>query len=470
MRSIFAFIAISLSCGAQNLPFPSKAEWTATPGVLRQVQGKYPGSVNVVLYLNNCRDNSGTLQHKLAGDSVYQIVGSGAGITATAPTVGDCTLTTTLTIDGSAQPGNQFLVVNEKANGKTDFISMGAAMLAMMDATAGPTPSTPEVDVLWDVISQHVCSDSFGNHVPKYLYCIEVKIGNNSSHSLQLAGVGFKVKHPFAGKADIPGDARLISPNTAYQTTRSVLQAGQGTTARNLIYNITKSLGLIMASFTPYFHNANSSSKWSTGAAIVSGAFVQTIDLVAPDLTVRELNNLDDQSFRDGKLIPNNTQVRMIVFVDKELIAGTMKERCTELLTVKSTLPSDVEIKKCTNSQDPTIIKVLLGDLVLVGDSVDYLQRVVVDTSVTSQEVAPAVAINASSADSTSKLVTLGGAGLDGITSISVDGTVVPAENYKNKTSSQIQFTSPKSLTKGTASTVEVQSTTGKQAIEVTPQ
>jgi hypothetical protein len=360
--------------------------------------------------------------------------------------------------------------VNEKAKGKADFVSKGAAVLAMMDATAGPTPSTPEVDVLWDVISQHVCSDSFGNHVPKYLYCVEVKIGNNSSHSLQLAGVGFKVKHPFAGKADIPADARLISPNTAYQTSRSVLQAGQGTTGRNLVYNITKSLGLIMASFTPYFHNPNSSSKWSTGAAIVSGAFVQTIDLVAPDLTIRELNNLDDQSFRDGKLIPNNTQVRMIVFVDKELIAGSMKERCTELLTVNSKAPSDSELKKCTNSEDPTIIKVLLGDLVLVGDAVDYLQRVVVDTSVTSQEVAPAVAINASSADSASKLVTLSGAGLNGITSITVDGTVVPQDNYKSKTASQIQFTAPKALTKGATSSIEVQSSTGKQTIQVTPQ
>ncbi len=308
------------------------------------------------------------------------------------------------------------------------------------------------------MISQHICSDSFGNHVPKYLYCIEVKVGNNSSHALQLAGVGFKVNHPFAGKYGIPDDAKLISPNIAYQTTRSVLQAGGGTTARNLMYKSVQSLGLIMASFTPYFHNNSSKAKWSTGAAIVSGAFVQTFDLVAPDLTVKELTNLDDQAFRDGKLIPNNTHIRMIVFVDKALIAGSIKEKCRALLTSKGSdnkdhAPTDSEVNNCANSNDPTIVRVLLGDLVLVGDQVDYLQRVVIDSSVTSQEVNPAPAVKpaaVASAPTITKIDPLSGPANTAVTitgtnfgstkgTVTIGGTAVPTD----WTDTQIKLTIP---------------------------
>ncbi|MGO9123361.1 MAG: IPT/TIG domain-containing protein [Terriglobales bacterium] len=468
MRFTLALLVASTPCIAQTVPFPSKAEWTATPGIIRQAQGKYPSSVNIVLYENDCRDGAGELQNQLKKDSAYQIVATGAGITTSTPTIGDCTLTAVLTIDASAQPGNQFLVVNEKLNGGATFSSKGAAVLAMMDTTAGPTPSTPQVDVIWDVISDHVCSDSFGNHVPKYLYCIEVKIGNDSGHALQLAGIGFKTKHPFASKFGIPETATMTSANTAYQTTRSLAQSGADTTFRNLAYRSIQGIGLIMASFTPFFRNSGPKAKWSTASAIVSGAFVQAFALIAPDQTIRELTNLDDQAFRDGKLIPNNTQVRMTVFVDKALISGTLKERCTTLLTVpgkasaEPTLPTDSEVKNCSKSGDPAIVKVLLGDLVIVGDQVDYLQRMVVDTSVTSQEVNPAPTVQDTNADS--KTITLTGTGLTGITAITVDGTKVEPQN---QSATKIQVAPPAVKSSPATYSVTITSSSGSQTVQV---
>jgi hypothetical protein len=467
MRCLGAFLVVAVCCAGQTLPFPSKAEWTANPGVIWQSQKKYPGTVNVVMYLRACtRDGSSKVQNPLSTTKTYRITVTGAGVSASAPLVGDCTLTTVLTIDASTQPGNQFMVVTDQSDPAKPSVE-GAAVLALMDSTAGPTPSTPEVDVLWDVISQHVCSDSFGNHVPKYLYCIEVKIGNNSGHSLQLAGVGFKISNPFAGRTGIPTNATLVSPNTAYQTTRSVLQAGGGTTTRNLIYKSVQAIGLIMASFTPFFSNSSNKAKWSTGAAIVSGAFVQAIDMIAPDLTIRELNNLDDQAFRDGKLIPNNTQIRMIVFVDKELIAGSLEEKCTALLTFNNLPPSSSDLKKCKGSNDPTIIKVLLGDLVVVGDMVDYLQRMVVDSSVTSQEANPGPSVQDSSWDATANVITLSGTGLKGVHTITVDGTAIDQGQIKNQSATQIQFTPPTQMTPKASHQVQIQAPNGSQTVSV---
>jgi len=119
------------------------------------------------------------------------------------------------------------------------------------------------------------------------------------------------------------GDERvgISTPNISYQTARASAQAGQSTTTRNIVVNGTQAVGLIMAGFTPYFLNNFNKSRWATGPSIVGTPLAQAINLVAPDQTIREINNLDDQAFRDGKLIPNNTRVRMLVFVQKKSVA-----------------------------------------------------------------------------------------------------------------------------------------------------
>lgn len=452
--AVVLFCSVTL-VSPQTPSYPAKLEWSVVPPVVRQSQGKYPGSATAVLYWNPCeRDPKGKITNPLPPKDSYTISISGVGVTASAPTVGECTLTTTLTIDGSAQPGAQLLVVRESPSS----VGNGSGLLAMMDATAGPTPGSPEVDVLWEVMSKQVCSDDFGNRVPNELYCIEVKIGNNSGHSIQLSGIGFRRKHPLAGKGTVPTNETLASPNTSYQTARAVAQAGQSQTLRNQLYHSVQALGLVMASFTPFFHNTHSSFRWSTGAAIVSGALVHAIDTVAPDLTLKELNNLDDQSFRDGKLIPNNTQVRMIVFVDKEDVTGSIDAACDTLYAGK-----DVDIKNCQKKPNPSVIRVALGDMVLVGDQVDYIQRMVVDTGVTSQEVAPAPIVTSASLSTTSG-GSIEGANLATVQSVYLDDK--PVEIKKDtQSATHLDFTIPADAQKDLVAkphTVKVMSASGQ--------
>ena len=367
-------------------------------------------------------------------------------------------------------------------NVKKGAADNGFAPFYFMDSTAGPTPSAPEVDVLWEVLTDHLCQDNFGNHMPRDLYCVEVKVGNNSGHSLQLAGVGF-LKSPDCTSIEANADKTLgmlikgqctgdsiSTPNISYQTARASAQAGQSTTARNLIVNGVQGIGLLMASFTPYFTNSFNKSRWSTGVAIVGTALAQAINIVAPDQTIREINNLDDQAFRDGKLIPNNTQVRMLVFVQKKSLAEAIGEvvpkiqlanekPCTDPMSIgykqvpgiaNTCYPGwEDGLKNCIAKLEcnPVIVKLALGRMVLVGDTVDFIQRVVIDPSVASQEVpvpGRTLALQISPTHATiGAVVTISGSGFGaaigkvtftGASGATVDATPTVAANWNDST------------------------------------
>jgi hypothetical protein len=409
--------------------------------------------MTLVLFSSSCQRDSSTKAWTLANQT-FTLSASGAGIQLSTPMVGDCRLTTTATIDPAVQPDKYEIVVStQSATSSATRIDQGYGDLNVLGPLAGPTPSTPEVDVEWNVLSHQTCSDSFGNRVANTFYCVQVTIGNNSAYKLQISTIAFKAKSVFADSSDTKYN---INPNTSYQTTRSVAQAGQTLTARNLIFNSLGATGLIMASFTPYFHNPFNVSRWSTGAAIVSGTFTSAMSLVAPDLTVRELNNLDDQSLRDGKILNNNTQNPPFdIFVDKREVFpelgwldtyyhGKWKDTSSNDDGQKETLAG---LDKCVRSRgnekdcSPDYVKEAMGTLVLSGHKIDYVERIVVDSSVTSQEVqAPSISnvekvvtlakpsiSNASglsvTADGTQKALVLSGADLDKITGVTQVGS-----------------------------------------------
>jgi hypothetical protein len=413
--AFLCFFYSQLMLPAMQLNAQETAAWTANPSAVYQHQGTYPGSISVRLFWNACQyDDKGQPKPKQLDGKSYSITVTGAGISASQPVVGDCSLTATLNVGSAAAPGM------EAANIIKDGADNGFAPIAFMDATAGPTPDKPEVDVLWEVLTDDLCKDNFGNHMPNDLFCVDTKIGNNSGHALQLAGLGFTRKSLQCVDPKITGDTKhnctgnpqdgISIPNVSYQIARASEQYGSQITARNILANSVQALGLLMASFTPFFENSFSKSRWSTGAAIVGTGFTQAINLIAPDLTVRELQNLDDQAFRDGKLIPNNTQVRLLVFVQKKSLAEAIGEVVPQIKSanqVACTTPRqdgykpvpgvpgqcypawEDGFKDCLKklSCNPVVVKLALGRMVIIGDSIDYIQRVVVDSNVTSQEV-----------------------------------------------------------------------------------
>jgi hypothetical protein len=400
---VFAALATSLVIGGQSYAngqaaLSGSGKWHTAPGVIRPSSGKYPSPVNIDLFPPSCDRDAKTGKWLKAADT-FKITATGAGLTVGAPTVGDCKLTATATIDPAAQPDEYYLDVSDQPTGGTSS-DAGDATLILLDSTAGATPSTPEVDIQWKVLSQNACSDAFGNHVASVFYCVQVTVGNNSAYKLQIASVGFKSTNPLEGLTGSPDE--IIQPNTSYQTTRAVAQEGQTTTARNLIFNGLGATGLIMAAFTPYFHNPINSTKWSAGASIVSSTFTAAMNLVAPDLTVRELTALDDESLQDGKIISNNTVAAPFdVFVDKKDTKQGLSFLTEQVQELKS--PDDHQkalakaLSKCEKGKfqscDPLLVKLALGEVVITGDKISFYQRIVVASpSVAQPANAPSLA------------------------------------------------------------------------------
>jgi hypothetical protein len=308
-------------------------------------------------------------------------------------------MTSTLTIEPTAAPGAFSVVVLDGQNpiGKADF--------GILDPTAGPIPSglTPQVDASFVVVGQKICEDTFGKRVAHSLYCVAVRIGNNSGYPLQIAGIGF-----LGRLQSLPDEPHVTFGNNTYASTRSVLLRESVLSRRNMLYNSVQATGLLMAAFTPYFDNPRPKSHFATAASIVSGALLQAFNIVAPDRVVGQLNNLDDQSFRDNQIIPNNSQMVTMVFIEKsavtealrdigiQLISETSKMRLTFTGDAQNEYDNAIAALKETTSRtirnserpswekgtfSPLLVKLALGNLVIVGDQIQYLQRVQVQSN-----------------------------------------------------------------------------------------
>lgn len=307
------------------------------------------------------------------------------------------------------------------------------------------------MDVLWSVVPKNVVSDNFGKRVGNNFYCVEIVIGNSTGYDLQLASVGFKVGPigPYAkvvantrqqlaemalqnnqeairsivdkaiearnelekcSKKDNPNcnseqiskalddeikritdrvltaqlagataaraQADVLSqlsqqayaqkiPVSSYRMSRGSVEHGQFWSRRSLILNFVKAAGPFLVGFTPFFHVLNHRNNFSQGVNIFSDPFEKGIELVFPDETVRQLQRLDEQMLRDGLTVLNNQQIRTRAFIPKKLLGleGTLKD-------------------------DWATVTQALGTLIIVGDKIQYINRIQV-TALPSTEVKP---------------------------------------------------------------------------------
>lgn len=265
-----------------------------------------------------------------------------------------------------------------------------ATSLLLTASTAGfsqnsiSSPNSHGVDILWAVMSYRLCSDNFGRRVADSLYCVEVKLGNNSGYGLAISGIGFE-RTILDGTAY---QAVVNDANISYASTRAVLLRDQILDRRNLAYRMLQAMGITMSAFTPFFLNIGHRSRFAEGAAILSGPLLQGLDLIMPDRTVSQLNNLDDQAFRDTKVVPNNSQTRFVIFVDKrdlsEAIATVIEKTGDYFNRTKKKSKSalaKLNGKGAWNAFSPAVVRLALGQPVIVGDFVQYVERIQLNTS-----------------------------------------------------------------------------------------
>ena len=241
------------------------------------------------------------------------VTASGSGIEITATDDGqNCFWAGQLVIDGAADFG-QFDVEIKPAEGKGNADLVTFSVVSKPPLPAGPIPPglTPQVDVMWDIMSEGSCGDQFGDRLARHYFCIEVQLGNNSGYSLLLAGVGF-----------LRSASALTyrESTTSYLAARSVVQREQVISGRNIALRSMQAAGLLIGGFIPLAGNAGRRGRIGIWSTLVGTTLATAWDGVVPDRTVRQASNLDDAAFRENKLIPNNSPAKFTVFVDRDAL------------------------------------------------------------------------------------------------------------------------------------------------------
>jgi len=382
---------------------------TVTPQVIQPLNGKLPTSMTIAVFERDCDATKG-IDLTQGGATPYSLTITGSGLTLSSQNGSKCTITSTLAIDPNAPPGAYSVILDDPNKNP-----VGSADLAVMANTAAPIPPgiAPEVDVMWNVMSQSKCQDVFGKRIGQRDYCIEVKIGNNSGYPIQIAGVGFSSRIE-----NLPGTPLVTIANSSYVSNRAVLIRENVTNGRNVLYNSLQAAGVLMAAFTPYFGTGarangtfnNARTHWTIAASIVSGPLLSAFNIVAPNPIITQLSNLDDETFRDNQVIPNNAHMRTMVFVEKEVLTEQLRNLSIRYNTLArssddntKTLVSDIQsdLKETINNstvpkykkgnQNPLLVKLALGSLVIVGQEIQYLQRIQLQSNAASSPLSAPV-------------------------------------------------------------------------------
>jgi len=338
----------------------------------------------------------------------------------TPSTQAPCQLTTRIKVTENAAVGKLVLWV-----GKDKESPIGIVEFSVVDnippGLIPPGVNPPAVDVMWSVMPRHIVSDNFGRAIAKEYYAVEIIIGNNSAYTLQLVTVGFELPSDrtllglvarnvynkqlkSANQRQVPSlkeqltnllkttldnpadqlnaERKTLLPTSSYKITRGTLESKQLTHTRTLILSTITALGPIFTGFTPYFHNVNHRSNFSEAINIFSNPLEKGLELAWPDQRPRQRERFDDQVLRDGLIVRNNTQVRTLAFFPKELLR----------------LPKDVENPEQYNSwkDNAREIRERLGEIVIVGDLIQYVNRISLIPNPPAPVVAPPIALGIS--------------------------------------------------------------------------
>jgi len=316
-----------------------------------------------------------------------------------------CDFFAKITIASSAQTGISQFVLRDPTKaivGKVDF--------NVMSQLPAPIPEglSPQVDVIWGVANSESVSHNFGNTVKSAYIALGLLIGNNSGYDIEITAVGFK----------LPGQSEAV-PTSSLSLIRGDLEWSDKFSSRNQLYRYIQFASLFTEGLIPFFHRPSAKANYSTGAALFSGPLEKGFNAAFPDVTIDQLAHLESYHvLKEGTIIPNNTHVLLIAFIDKSIVS-----KCSGSKKNTTELPG----WNCVSNFDkPMEVRSVLGELVLVGRPIFYLNTVKIKSAAISTTVPLPVAtpskITANIA--TPQTITLRGPGVGKASVSSADATI----------------------------------------------
>ena len=166
-----------------------------------------------------------------------------------------------------------------------------------------------------------------------------------------------------------------------------------------VVLSSLEAAALLAAGSNPYFHNSGPKANYSTAIAIAGDPLVKAYNLV-PDPTIAQLAHLDNLALHDSTIIPNNNQTRTVVFIPRDTLKGYFQQ--SKSSRSSDTFPCANQKKSASlmvisgevatwhcNDKNPLDVKYWLGNLILIGDQIQYRNRIQVKTAQNEPQTTP---------------------------------------------------------------------------------
>ena len=303
-----------------------------------------------------CDDTS-----KLPADATLETATSGLDLTEPLVAGGSrCELTAKLAVRDEAAFGKSILrLMTGKDATKTLRKALEIDVVAL---SAEPTPPGlgQKVDIMWKILPRRQASDSYGKKVADQYFAVELTVGNNSGYSLLVESIGFLAK-------GAEGKTKSVTPwpNDAYSITRSTIEREQQVGTRAIVLNSITGLAGVATGMSGFFVNEAHLAQFGVFLGLTN-PLVEGFRLIWPDKTVRHLVALDSRVFRGSTIIKNNESRSIFTFISREMVE--CKRNCAVMQGGR--LPFGGK------AFNPVQIMEELGQLVLVGHEIDFINRV----------------------------------------------------------------------------------------------
>lgn len=270
---------------------------------------------------------------------------------------GNRALVVTISVDADTEAGVRTLrlMQNDQLLGA---VELNVDEFRPTPVRRGPIPvPSPRVDATWGVLSYQTVRDNFGRRVADNYYGIRVTIGNNSGFSLQIVTVAFDSNFGTNNRDEQNQLKTYRVPTVNEQLVRGSIEREQSYGPRALAVNLMSGFGTLAAGFLPFFHAPIPRANYGSFSSLLNGQFREGFALAAPDLTVHQLSSLQNRAMQDTTIIPNNESREIVVFLPRMRL-GLTDEQMRDVMAVQDRL----------------------GNLVLVGNVVEFAEREIVAT------------------------------------------------------------------------------------------
>jgi hypothetical protein len=245
-------------------------------------------------------------------------------------------------------------------------------LLALAGSCITAIAADPGVDIAWKVLPRRVAADSFGSRIAKLYYAVVAVVGNNSGYDLQVSSVFFRLPARDALTAPIPADP--------YRIVRGSLERERLVGLRNTAINALKGVGPVLSGAAVFYAGTSAMSiargrRYSEIVNLITNPFEKGLEIAFPDKTLNQMVALENQALRDAAIIPDNSQQTLVVFVSRDLLMPP-KDGAAETEAKRRAMRG-----RFKGEFDTMLVMRELGDLVLTGKSVQYVNRISVSAT-----------------------------------------------------------------------------------------